>query len=423
MTEIAALPQKIVDRRIIFLKSRLDPTMARLLGEKVKRKFFTRLPFLKPKHEEIRLISIDKYYEPYIVVSGKYAIDFCRKQVYSVNVDKNAREVAFFDRKFQPEPTNQLSDSAQVIKLEGVEFFHHEDEASFVLDRVGREIDPEQVPCAPSEKWTVEELAKTEMKFKEVKISLEQEIEFLRSRIVNRPSDVGEVIKEIFEVSERALIYCPMYQLTCRNVKTGREVIAEIDGTTGKTILCKPDKMNSDKFTRDFFVDKIENIQQVGGKLVESKRKLPEPLSETDGVNSLEKAPTISNEAARLSPASVSEGEGNIGFPAEVFGEVFHAGDKVTVEGDLKIPPRTTVYENLEVKGYLTIGTACQILGKVEALRDILIGINTKIEGNVISGGNISIGPDSVIRGSVESSGHVEIGENAVIEGGLHSKS
>jgi Zn-finger protein/cytoskeletal protein CcmA (bactofilin family) len=422
LTEITVLPQKIVDRRIIFLKSRLDPTMARLLGEKVKGKFFTRLRFLKPKPEEIRLISIDKYYEPYVLVSGKYAIDYCRKHVYSVNVDKNAREVAFFDRKFKPEPLSQPPDGAQVIKLDGVEFFHYEDEASFVLDKIGREIDPEQLPCAPSEKLTVEELTKTGIKFAKVKISLEEEIDFLRSRIVNRPSDVGEVIREIFEVSERALIYCPMYQLTCRNVKTGKEAIAKIDGTTGKTLSCKSDKANSNKFMRDFFEDNIENIQQVGEKLVESKQKLPEPRSATDGFNSPKEIDMISNEIAGSPPVSVSEVKRNIGFP-EVLGEVFHTDDNVTVEGDLEIPSKTIVYENLEVKGYLTIGTDCQIFGKIKALRDILIGVNTKIEGNVVSGGDISSGTNSVIRGSVESAGHVEIGENAVIEGGLHSKS
>jgi len=36
LTEITALPQKIVNRKIVVLKSRLDPTMARLLGEKSK---------------------------------------------------------------------------------------------------------------------------------------------------------------------------------------------------------------------------------------------------------------------------------------------------------------------------------------------------------------------------------------------------
>jgi Zn-finger protein len=288
---------------------------------------------------------------------------------------------------------------------------------------MGREIDPEQLPCAPSEKLTVEELTKTGIKFAKVKISLEEEIDFLRSRIVNRPSDVGEVIREIFEVSERALIYCPMYQLTCRNVKTGKEAIAKIDGTTGKTISCKSDEANSNKFMRDFFEDNIENIQQVGEKLVESKPKLPEPLSATDVVNNLEQNNTISNKVAFPPQVSVSEVEGNIGFPAEVLGEVLHTDDNVTVEGDLEIPSKTIVYENLDVKGYLTIGTDCQIFGKIKALRDILIGVNTKIEGNVVSGGDVIIGPDSVIRGSVESTGHVEIGENAVIEGGLHSKS
>jgi hypothetical protein len=398
LTEITVLPQKIVDRRIIFLKSRLDPTMARLLGEKVKGKFFTRLHFLKPKPEEIRLISIGKYYIPYVLVSGKYAIDYCRKHVYSVNVDKNAREVAFFDRKFKPEPLSQPPDEAQVIKLDGVEFFHYEDEASFVLDKMGRESDPEQLPCAPSEKWTVEELAKTGIKFEEVKISLEEEIDFLRSRIVNRPSDVGEVIREIFEVSERALIYCPMYQVTCRNVKTGKEAIAKIDGTTGKAVLCKSGKKNSEKFMRDSI-------------------EAPKGLEEIprDVRNETTDSPKVSR---------VLEIEGKKKLPTNAAKEIFRVGDKVTaIMGDVEIPSGTTVPKTLKVKGHLKIGTDCRILGNAKALRDVMIGANTTIEGDVISGGKVVIDPDSVIRGSVESAEHVEIGENAVIKGGLYSES
>jgi len=372
--------------------------MARLLGEKVKGKFFTRLRFLKPKPEEIRLISIDKYYEPYVLVSGKYAIDYCRKHIYSVNVDKNAREVAFFDRKFKPEPLSQPPDGAQVIKLDGVEFFHYQDEASFVLNKIGREIDPEQLPCAPSEKWTVEELMKTGIKFEEVKISLEEEIDFLRSRIANRPSDVGEVIREIFEVSERALIYCPMYQLTCRNVKTGKEAIAKIDGTTGKTVLCKSGNTNSEKFMKDS-IEAPKGLEEIPG----------------DVKNETIDSPKVSR---------VPEIEGKMKFPTKAAEEVFHVGEKVTaVGGDVEIPSGTTVLKTLKVKGHLKIGTDCRILGKVKASRDIMIGANTTIEGDVISGGKVVIGPDSVIRGSVESADHVEIGENAVIGGRLLSKS
>ena len=234
MTEITALPQKIVNRKIIVLKSRLDPTMARLLGEKVKDKFFVRLGFLKPKPEEIRLISVDKYYEPYIVVGGKYAIDYCKRRVYAIEVDEEMQEIVIAGKKFKPEPLS-AERPFKVIKIEGEGHFHYEDEAYFILDRMGREVVPEQLPYAPSEE-RLENLTEIGVKLREMKISSEQEIEFLRSRIVNRPSDVDEVTREWFEVNERTMICVPMYELAFQNVKTGKEAIVEIDGVTGKII-------------------------------------------------------------------------------------------------------------------------------------------------------------------------------------------
>lgn len=234
MTEITALPQKIVDRKIIVLKSRLDPTMARLLGEKVKGKFFVRLGFLKPKPEEILLISVDKFYEPYIIVGGKYAIDYCKRRVYAIKVDEEMREIVIAGKKFKPEPLSPERQS-KVIKFEGEGHFHYEDEAYFILDRMGREVAPDQLFYAPFEEQP-EKLREISMKLREVKISPEQEIDFLRSRIVNRPSDVDEVIKEWFEVNQRVMIYIPTYELTFQDVKTGKEAILEIDGITGKMI-------------------------------------------------------------------------------------------------------------------------------------------------------------------------------------------
>ena len=234
MTEITALPQKIVNRKIIVLKSRLDPAMARLLGEKVKGKFFVRLGFLKPRPEEIRLISVDKYYEPYIVVGGKYAIDYCKRRVYAIKVDEETQEIVIAGKKFKPEPVSSEK-QFKVIKLEGEGHFHYEDEAYFILDRMGREVAPEQLSYAPSEE-RLEDLKEIGVKLREVKVSSEQEIEFLRSRIVNRPSDVDEVTREWFEVNERTIICIPMYEITFQNVKTGKEAIVEINGITGKII-------------------------------------------------------------------------------------------------------------------------------------------------------------------------------------------
>jgi hypothetical protein len=237
LSDIAAVPQKIVDRRIIVLKSRLDPTMVRLLGEKVKVILFTRLRFSKPKPEEIRLISVDKYYEPYVVVGGKYVIDYCKRHVYAIKVDKGTQKIVIAGKKFKAEPLS-LERPFKTIKLEGEEHFHYKDEAYFILDRMGREVMPEQLSFAPPEEQP-ESLTELDGKLREVKMSLEQEIDFLRSRIVNRPADVHEVIREWFEVNERTMICIPMYGLSFQNVKTGQQAIVEIDGVTGKIIRYK----------------------------------------------------------------------------------------------------------------------------------------------------------------------------------------
>jgi hypothetical protein len=234
LTEITALPQKIVKRKIVVLKSRLDPTMARLLGEKIKGKFFVRLRFLKPKPEEIQLIAVDRFYEPYIVVGGKYAVDYCKRRVHVIEVDKEMQEIVVAGEKFKPAPLS-AERSSKVIELEGEEHFHYEDEAFFIFDRVGREVEPGQMPYAPSEEQP-ESLMEIDLKLREVKISSEQEIEFLRSRIAVRPSDADEVTREWFEVNERTMICIPVYELTFQDMKTGKEVNVEIDGITGKII-------------------------------------------------------------------------------------------------------------------------------------------------------------------------------------------
>jgi len=394
------------------LKSRLDTIKVRLLEEKLKSRLFAKIGFLKPKSEEVRLITVDKYYEPYIVVGGKYAIDYRKKRVFT----------------------------------DGIARFHYEDKAYCVLDMMGHEIDPKQLPFASSKGrtveglakagtklvpfvsskgHTVEELARARLKLVEVKISSEEEIEFLRSRIVSRPSDVGEVIKEIFEVNERALIYCPMYQLTFRNVKTGKDAIAKIDGITGKTVLSKFSKTISGKFIRNFIKVHCKNLPRMEGEIAKGEPELPESPSilEPDGLEKiashLKKKTIDSHKVSRM----LEIGE-RMRVPAKVAADVFRIGDNVTgVAGDVEIPSGTTVHKTLKVKGNLKIGTDCRILGKIKALRDITVGANTTIDGDVISGGKVVIGPDSIIRGSVESAEHVEIGENAVIEGGLHSKS
>ena len=224
------LPNKVVDREIVILKTRIDAHAAKLLVKRMKRKFLVRLGLLEPKSYEIRFISTEKYYEPYIVVGGKYAIDYYKKHIFIVRVKEKVQFIVILGKKFKPEPSSGL------VGLEAEAHFHYEDQTRFILDRTGREVTPEQLAYAMNWEEELENPEETSKKLREVEISPQQMIEFLRSRIVKRPSGAEKITSEWFEVNQRTVIYIPMYELTFQNTNTGKIEIAKIDGISGKII-------------------------------------------------------------------------------------------------------------------------------------------------------------------------------------------
>jgi hypothetical protein len=66
-------------------------------------------------------------------------------------------------------------------------------------------------------------------------MAAEREVNILKSRIVQRPSEILYIHEELFKIFERAVIYLPMYKVTFRNAKTRKEATLIIDGITGKT--------------------------------------------------------------------------------------------------------------------------------------------------------------------------------------------
>lgn len=237
MTETAPTSEKIVERNVIVYKTLVDPTVVKVAGEKLKNKLFVRFGFLKPKPEEIQFVSIDKHYEPYIVINGKYIIDYYRKSAYIVNVDEKVQEVILFNQKLRPEPSKEPSGKGyKVIKLEGEEHLLYEDKASLILDRTGRDVPLKQLPSAPSEENPRKMLAELGENAKKMEIVSDADVGILRSKILKRPTDIKRVVRELFEVTERAVIYTPIYEVLFQNTKTGEVKALEFDGVTSKRI-------------------------------------------------------------------------------------------------------------------------------------------------------------------------------------------
>jgi len=226
--EAPSTQEKISKRKTIVYEAQIDPTVIRVSGEKLKKQLFTKFGFFKPKSEEIQFVSLEKYYEPYIVISGKYFIDYFRKCTYIFKVDEGVREVVLLNHKFVPENSR----SSRIVKLYGEERLINEEKAFLILDKNGRDSDADHLPSAPSEKKPDKVIAE----FGIEEIAENTDVNFIKNRIATRPKDMCRIVEEIFEVTERSVIYTPRYKLLFRNVKTGEEKVLVLDGITSKRI-------------------------------------------------------------------------------------------------------------------------------------------------------------------------------------------
>jgi hypothetical protein len=236
--------EKIAERKTVVYETRIDTTVVQVTGERLKVQLFTRFGFMKPRPEEIQFVSVDKYYEPYMVMSGRYFIDYYRKCAYKLKVDKKVLEIILLNHRLKP---NQSTDSYEKgykeVKLEGEERLMYEVKTSLILDKMGQEVTANSFPSAPSERNPMNILKK----YGAEEIPPDADLKIIRSKIHKRPEDASRIVKELFEVSERTIIYTPRFRIVYKNVKTGNKRILEIDGVTSKRIPTQPSAPNLEK--------------------------------------------------------------------------------------------------------------------------------------------------------------------------------
>ncbi len=225
--------EKIAKRQTVIYETRIEPNVIETIGEKLKTYLFMRFGFIKPRFEDIQLLSIDKFYEPYVKISGKYAIDYYRKTTYTIGVSKKVEEVIISDDTYRPAPpTDQFVENWNIVNLEAEERLKTEISASLVLDKFGQEVATREFPTNSFESKSNEMLADLGVK----EVPQDTDLDMIRSRILKRPKDVHRVVSEIFEINERFVVYSPRYRLLYTNVRTGEAKAMEFDGITAQRI-------------------------------------------------------------------------------------------------------------------------------------------------------------------------------------------
>jgi hypothetical protein len=229
--ETPKIKEKIVKRKTIVYQAAIDPTVIRVSGEKLKLELFAKFGLFKPKAEEIQFVSIDKYYEPYMVVSGQYFLDYYRKCTYTFRVDDVVKEVVLLDHKFVPEGSS-YGKNDRTVALHGEERLNKEAKAFLIMDKDGKDAELDKLPSAPSEKNHKKILKEFGIK----EFSENADVDMVRERIAKRPSDLSRIVEEVFEITERSVIYTPRFKLLFRNTKNGEEKILVLDGVTSEKI-------------------------------------------------------------------------------------------------------------------------------------------------------------------------------------------
>jgi hypothetical protein len=129
-----------------------------------------------------------------------------------------------------PRRLPENSRSNKIVKLHGEERLVNDAKAFLILNEDGRDTAADNMPSAPSEKKPEKVIAECGIE----ELPGNADVNFIQGRIARRPKDLCRIVEEIFEVTERSVIYTPRYKLLFRNVNTGEEKTLVLDGVTAK---------------------------------------------------------------------------------------------------------------------------------------------------------------------------------------------
>lgn len=241
-TKEEKIEEIIQKRKLMVHKVAIDLETAENIVDRGKTRFFAKLGLLRPRHKEIEVESVQLFYDPFVVAKASYFLDFYEKKTYRVKVGDESSEVVLLGQTFKPKVVKErvkgiVTRPHKEVLLDGQERVIHKAATHIALNRRGREIDPTELPSAPAQAELEKILKECGDKARKLRFPPEHIINVVRKRTVKRPPNIGRIAKEVFEVTENALVYTPVYEARCQNLKTGEIKIIPISGVTSKMLF------------------------------------------------------------------------------------------------------------------------------------------------------------------------------------------
>jgi len=202
----------------VVLRKVVDEEEAATIIEEKKTSVFKSL-LKKPKKEDVHVDSLKLNHECLLIVSGKYIADFYRKEVHTISVDSNVKEIIFGGGTF---PIKEKSGFKRAfvgnrgknkINLPLEEHVFVEEEGEIVFDHNGTEIKfPFKINSKTIENYPDKVLTENSQNVKKPKITYDSAKNSLKESLKKSlESDIRKLNDE-FVLKEITEVYVPIYE-------------------------------------------------------------------------------------------------------------------------------------------------------------------------------------------------------------------
>lgn len=216
---------------VIVQKVAKDYKSIKKVVDKNMVKTFSKIFFIRPKPHEIECESINLIYESFLIMNMKYHLEYYQNKKYTLNVDDNVVETTIFNHSLEPVKVEEKSGSHKQIIIESKEHVIHENTKQVALDRKGRLIDQKNLPSAQTEPDPIKFLDSYKTNVRHIEVSIP---EILKKSIEKRPANIAQIINEQIEITNQILIFTPIFEARCKNLKSHEIKIIPVSAITGK---------------------------------------------------------------------------------------------------------------------------------------------------------------------------------------------
>ena len=236
------------EEKTIVLKDQLEPEKLDEIIYNKKTSLFGSV-FSRPKPDEIHIHSKITAYESYLIISGRYEIDFYRKATHKIDVSGDVIEIIMGDgifpiktksgilEKFGDKMKGGIGIDREEVELEVEEHAVQRQSGTLTLDHHGHEIKefPHKIDSRSIENYPTRTLEQNSENVKHQEMTRESCIDKLRMKLRKiSPQDI-RMNSEKFIIDKITTVYVPVHEARCVDPKK-KIGILRIDGITKKIL-------------------------------------------------------------------------------------------------------------------------------------------------------------------------------------------